>query len=55
MPYQPYMEIRAVGPKFWEASKYIPFLQENNGKNFKDFEDLREQNAHLENQIRALK
>ena len=37
-----------------EASKYIPFLQENNGKNFKDFEDLRGQNGHLENQIRAL-
>ena len=37
-----------------EASKYIVFLQENNGRNFRDIEDLRGQNAHLENQIRAL-
>ena len=38
-----------------EASKYIVFLQENNGRSFRDIEDLRGQNAHLENQIRALK
>ena len=37
-----------------EASKYIVFLQENKGRNFRDIEDLRGQNAHLENQIRAL-
>ena len=37
-----------------EASKYIVFLQENNGRNFRDIEDLRGQNAHLEYQIRAL-
>ena len=37
-----------------EASKYIVFLQENNGRSFRDIEDLRGQNAHLENQIRAL-
>ena len=33
-----------------ETSKYTVLLQENNGKNFKDIEDLRGQNAHLENQ-----
>jgi len=37
-----------------KASEYIAFMRQNNGRNSKDIEDLRRQNAHLENQIRAL-
>ena len=34
-----------------KASEYIAFMRQNNGRNSKDIEDLRRQNAHLENQV----
>jgi Max protein len=37
-----------------KASEYIAFMRRKNGSHSSDIEDLRKQNSHLENQIRAL-
>ena len=37
-----------------KASEYIAFMRRKNGSHTNDIEDLRRQNAHLENQIRAM-
>ena len=37
-----------------KASEYIAFMMRENGSHSSDIEDLRRQNNHLENQIRAL-
>ena len=37
-----------------KASEYIAFMRRKNGSHTNDIEDLRRQNAHLENQIRTM-
>ena len=37
-----------------KASEYIAFMRRKNGSHTNDIEDLRRQNAHLENQIRSM-
>jgi len=37
-----------------KASEYIAFMRRKNGSHSSDIDDLRKQNSHLENQIRAL-
>lgn len=37
-----------------KASEYIAFMRRKNGSHSNDIEDLKRQNAHLENQIKAL-